>query len=62
MFIWATGPQENFPDKEMLLGQVNIKLKTLENENGKLMLFSQYKIILSNMEVGEVHTKILYRI
>ena len=20
MFIWATGPMENFPDKEMLLG------------------------------------------
>ena len=53
---------ENFPDKEMLLGQVNIRLSALQEENGMQILFTQYKICLSNVEVGEVHTKLRYSI
>ena len=29
MFIWACGPAEHFPNEEMLLGQVNIKMREL---------------------------------
>ena len=39
MFIWACGPIENFPSSEMLLGQVNIPMKDLMEENGQYILF-----------------------
>ena len=48
MFIWACGPVENFPSSEMLLGQVNIPMKDLMEENCQHILFSTPKVILSN--------------
>ena len=48
MFIWACGPIEHFPSSEMLLGQVNIPMRDLMEENGQHILFSTPKVILSN--------------
>ena len=60
MFIWACGPIENFPNDEMLLGQVNIKMNALNEENGTKYLLEDFKIILSNQDVGKGLLKIIY--
>ena len=54
MFIWACGPSEHFPASEMLLGQVNIPMKDLMEENGQYILISTPKVVLSNQVVGDV--------
>ena len=54
MFIWACGPMENFPTSEMLLGQVNIPLKDIEEQNGQYYLMSTPRVCLSNQVVGDV--------
>lgn len=52
MFIWACGPAQHFPSSEMLLGQVNIPMKDLMEENGQYYLMSTPKVCLSNQAVG----------
>ena len=52
MFIWACGPTEHFPHDEMLLGQVNIQMRDLTEQNGHYYLMSTPKVCLSNQEVG----------
>ena len=61
MFIWACGPIENFPHDEMLIGQVNIKMNALNKQGDIIYLYEQHKIVLSNIDVGEVNTKILFK-
>ena len=62
MFIWACGPPENFPNEEMLIGQVNIKMKGLTEKNdGLFLLEDRLKVCLSNKEVGDVHVQITYK-
>ena len=61
MLVWACGPTENFPHDEMLLGQVNIKMKDLiQGNDGYYHLFQQCQVCLSNMEVGQAHIKVKY--
>ena len=55
MFIWASGPAEHFPHDEMLLGQVNIQMKDLQQINDLYYLISNPKICLSNLQVGSVN-------
>jgi len=61
MFIWACGPIENFPNDEMLLGQVNIKMKALSGDEGMNFLFYDFTVCLSNVNVGEGSVKIIYK-
>ena len=62
MFIWACGPGENFPHEEMLLGQVNLKMMDLIKANdGCHYLYNEFKICLSNLEVGRTAVKIRYK-
>ena len=45
----------------MLLGQVNLKLSAMEEDDfGNTYLLSTQKVCLSNMEVGEVELKLVY--
>ena len=54
MFLWACGPSEHFPHSEMLLGQVNIPMRDLVEENGEHYLVSTPQVCLSNQVVGDV--------
>ena len=55
MFIWACGPTLNFPEHEMLLGQVNIQMKNLQEAGDVFYLMDTPKVCLSNIEVGEIN-------
>ena len=61
MFIWACGPIENLPHDEMLMGQVNITMNELTVQGDRVYCVGQYKVILSNIDVGEVNIKIMYK-
>jgi len=61
MFIWACGPEENFPKEEMLLGQVNIKMSGLSQQYGVCMMEQLSKICLSNSAVGMANIRLQYK-